>query len=101
MRLYKSICTSSHNDFISAVTKRLIKNCPISVEDTENALEIYGPSIASLKSKTVRRDPEVVVTDIITAVPQRIFDLHQAVILCVNFYYLDGMCCFGSISRKL
>ena len=55
VRLYKSICTPSHNDFISAVTKRLIKNCPISVEDAKNASEIYGPSIASLKSKTVRR----------------------------------------------
>ena len=99
--LYKCIFTPSHNDFISSVTKRLIKNWPISVENANNALEIYGPSIASLKSKTVRRDPEVVVTDIITAVHQRIFDLHQAVTLCVDFYYLDGMCCFGSISRKL
>ena len=46
----------------------MIKNFPISVEDANNALEIYGPSIASLKSKTVRRTPEVVVTDIVMAV---------------------------------
>ena len=68
MRLYKSICTSSHNDFISAVAKRFIMNCPISVEDANNALEIYGSSIASIKNKTVRRAPEVVVTDIVTDV---------------------------------
>ena len=74
VRLYNSICTPSHNDFISTVTKRLVKNCPISVKDAKNALEIYGLSIASLKSKTVRRAPEVVVTDIVTVVPQRILD---------------------------
>ena len=58
-------------------------NCPISVEDAKNALEIYGPSIASLKSKTVQRAPEVIVTDIVTVEPQRILDLHYAVTLCV------------------
>ena len=88
VRLYKSICTPSHNDFISAVTKRLIKKCPISVEHAKNTLEINGPSVASLKSKTVRMAPEVVVTDIVTVVPQQILDLHQAVTLRVDFFIL-------------
>ena len=101
MRLYKSICTPSYNDFISTVTKRLVKNCPISVKDAKNALEIYGLSIASLKSKTVRRDSEVVVTDIVTTVSQRILDLYQAVTLYVDFFYFDGMCYFDSISQKV
>ena len=101
VRLYNSIRTPSHNIVISTVTKRLIKNCLISVEDITNTLEIQGPSIASLKSITVQRALKVIVTDIVMLVPQRILDLHQAVTLCVDFFSFFGMYYFDSISRKL
>jgi hypothetical protein len=35
----------------------LINNCPITIEDIKIAEDIYGPDIAVLKRKTVRKKP--------------------------------------------
>ena len=35
----------------------LIKNCDVTVQDVETAEQIYGPDIAALKGKSVRRNP--------------------------------------------
>jgi hypothetical protein len=47
------------------VQSNQIKNCLVTAQDVNVALKIWGPSVALLKGKTVRRTPPVVVQDIV------------------------------------
>ena len=60
----------SKNDYKGMVSNNynLIAKCPISSKDVSNARTIFGPDLASIRGKTVRRAPEPVVTDYV-AVP--------------------------------
>ena len=45
----------SLTDFKNMVRFNMIKNCPISIEDVEAMVAIYGLSVEALKGKTVRK----------------------------------------------
>jgi hypothetical protein len=53
------------------VQSNQIKDCPVTAQDVNVALKIWGPSVALLKGKTVCRTPPVVVQDIVE-VPKEI-----------------------------
>ena len=71
--LYGMIGYPSVMDYKNSVKHNLINNCPIIVKDIEAAEKIYGPDIAALKGKTVRKQPMKVNTEII-AVPKKLRD---------------------------
>ena len=71
--LYGMIGYPSVMDYKNSVKHNLINNCPITVKDIEAAEKIYGPDIAELKGKTVRKQPMKVNTEII-AVPKKLRD---------------------------
>ncbi len=52
--LYKKIGRPSKSDFLHILSKNLIMNCPITVDDAKRTTIIYGPDVASLKGKTTR-----------------------------------------------
>jgi hypothetical protein len=56
--IYTKVGHSSPQDCMAMVANGMILNCPITVADAIRADKIYGPSIAALKGKTVRRSPE-------------------------------------------
>ena len=56
--LYPKVGYLSWNDYPWAVQSNQIKNCPVTVEAVDNAMEIWGKNIAELKGKTVRRKPK-------------------------------------------
>ena len=68
-QLLASIGYPSFKDFKAAVRAGMIKNCPITPEDVDRCLRIFGKEVASLKGKTTRVNPDRVRTDII-AVPR-------------------------------
>ena len=75
-------------DFKNAVKHNLINNCPITIKDIEAAEKIYGPDIAALKGKTIRKQPMQVNTDII-AVPENIKQMHHDVILGGDILFVN------------
>ena len=60
------------NNFKHMVSTNMISNCPISVTDIITAEIIYGPSMASIKSKSRRIDPRPVIKDNIQ-IPSEIY----------------------------
>ena len=46
----------SQRDFEAMVCQILIKNCPISKNDVTNAYKFFGPDMAGLPGKTVRKN---------------------------------------------
>ncbi len=64
-RLMGMIATPSEQDFQAIVRHNLLKDCPITNEDVNNAHHIFGPNLANIRGKMVHRKPEQVVTDYI------------------------------------
>ena len=59
----------------------MLKDSPVTAqEDVDVALKIWGPSVALLKGKTVRRKPSLVLEDIVE-VPKELWQLHKRVTL--------------------
>ena len=61
----------------------MIKNCPVTLEDIEVANKIYGPDVAVLKGKSVRKKPIPVIKDYVE-IPKEIKEIHQEVELCAD-----------------
>ena len=45
------------------IRENQLQNCPITVDDANHALKIYGPDIAALRGKTTRTTPVHVPSD--------------------------------------
>jgi hypothetical protein len=71
------------------VQSNQIKDCPVTAQDVNVALKIWGPSVALLKGKTVRCMPPVVVQDIVE-VPKEIWENHKRVILMIDIFLSTG-----------
>jgi hypothetical protein len=70
--LYASFSHPSIMDFKWILRLNQIKDCPVTVQDAEVALKIWGPNIAALKGKTTRRMPDPVVVMDNVAIPTQI-----------------------------
>ena len=72
------------------VSANLISNFPVMIKYTNAAHKIFGPNVDSLKGKTARRQPEVMITDI-TAVPRKILQLNQWVTISSDIMFVNGL----------
>ena len=46
----------SQRDFANLVHDQLVQNCPITTNDVTNAYNIFGPDLAGLRGKTLRKN---------------------------------------------
>jgi hypothetical protein len=51
--LYKKIGRPSKKEFTDILQNNLIQNCPVTPDDAKEALQIYGPDVATLQGKTL------------------------------------------------
>ena len=65
----------------------MIKNCPVTIEYIDIFGEIFGPDIYTLRYKTVRTKPKVVVNDYI-GIKQESRDIYKLIELCANIMYI-------------
>jgi len=66
----------------------MIPNCPIDANDA-NAHDIWGPDLASLRGKTVRRTPAPVVAEFV-AVPKSVINRNKMVTLAADVFLFTG-----------
>ena len=62
------------------IRQNTIKNCPVTVEDIEIGEKIFGPDVSTLKVRTTRKRPKLVVDDFIE-IPRELIDNNQELIL--------------------
>jgi hypothetical protein len=79
------------------VQSNQIKDCPVTAQDVNVALKIWGPSVALLKGKTVHRTSLVIVQDIVE-VPKEIRENHKRVTLTIDIFLSTG---FPSLSLSV
>ncbi len=64
------------------------------------AYKIWGPSIAALKGKTVRRQPVPVKFDTVS-IPKEIRELHKKVTLTIDIFFVNSIPFFITLSRDI
>ena len=77
-----------------------IKDCPVTLDDVENATKIWGKSIAALKGKTTRSRPVPVVKDFVK-VPKELMKLYRDVYLTMDIFFVNKIPFFLTLSRKI
>jgi hypothetical protein len=90
----------SPKDFMNMVRSNMITNFPVSPIDITNSNKIFGPDIATLKGKTVRRTPEGLITEYVE-VPSEIINLNKNVTSVVDIMFVCGLPFMVNISRKI
>ncbi len=98
--LYASLGFPSQKDFMWILRSNQIKDSPVRVEDAMAAFKIWGPSVAALKGKMVRKRPEPIKTDIVS-IPKEILELHKEVTLKINIFFVNKIPFFLTLSRVL
>jgi hypothetical protein len=71
------------------------------VDDANRALKIFGPDLAALRGKTVRRQVEHVPSNQSDSVLSSMLKEHGDVTLCLDIIFVDGLIFVATVSRNL
>jgi hypothetical protein len=98
--LYANLGFPSQKNFMWILRSNQIKDCPVMVKDAMAAYKIWGPSVAALKEKTVRKKPEPIKTDIVS-IPKEIRKLQKEVTLTIDIFFVNKIPFFVTLSQVL
>jgi len=87
-KIYHNIGTPTIKNFKLLIKTNSIKNCPITIDDINNAEKIFGPSLSSLKGKSTRTKPEIVKNDHIK-IPRELVNMNKNIELCIDTMYIN------------
>ena len=100
MDLYGKVSYTSIKDSANMIKKKMIMNCPVTIEDVMRSENINGPSVQALKGKKICKKSSPVVTDYV-AVPHAILEENRNVTLSVDVMFVNQIPFLTSISRHL
>ncbi len=87
-------------EFLGMVRANLITNCPVSPTAVTNTNTIFGPDLAGVRGRTVRRPPESVRTDYVQ-IPRAILERYQLVVLTADVMFINKVPFLVSSARGL
>jgi len=99
--LYRKLVYPSQQYFEYMLRRNKIRNCPVTCEDAQGAIIIFGPSVAGLQGKTVNAGSTHVSSFVPTQIPAIIRKKHQNITICMDIFYVNGNPFFTTISRKI
>ncbi len=79
--------------------KKLIANCPVTVQDVHNANRIFGPGLANLRGKMTRKQPEHIGVDYVE-IPWNLVNMHKYVTLVADVIFVNGLPVFGYLVQR-
>jgi len=87
-------------NFLGMVRGGMISNCPVTANTVKNTHQIFGPDLAGIRERMVRRPPESVTTDYVQ-IPRAILERHQLVTLAVDIMFVNRVPFLVSVARGL
>ncbi len=90
---------TDHN-FLGMVRGSMISNCPVTTNTVKNAQHMFGPDLAGIRGRTVRRPTEYVTTNYVQ-IPRAILERHQLVTLTVDVMFVNGVPFLGCVAKSL
>ena len=83
------------------VSVNALRNSPVRPEHVTNAACIFGPNVAALEDKPVRRPSPRVHTDEGVSIPNDFYRLYHFVMLIADVFYVNGVTFLMTLSRKI
>src|SRR5210317_1268682 len=87
--------------FVRVVKNNLIRNCPVTVGDIRRSHAIYGPPIPPIKGRTRYQESGRVRENEIVELPVELYEDMKNATLCADFFYVNRITVFHTISRRL
>jgi hypothetical protein len=97
--LYKKIGQPSKQEFVEILQSNLIPNCPVTPDDARRALKIYGPDVATLKGKMVKKQNSGIPNHQAFQIPAPIIAQYNNVCLFINIFWVNSSPYFHTISE--
>ena len=99
-RLQGMIGNPTDKEFKGVVCEKLITNCPITVQDAENANLIFGPDLANLRGKMIGTKQEHVRIEYVQ-IHRDFVELHKYVMLMAEVMLVNGLPFLVTSSRGI
>jgi hypothetical protein len=98
--LYAKLGYPSPKDYRWIIQSNQISDCPVTVQDVDNAHTIWGKNIAALKGKNTRTKPIHVAGNFVK-VPKELLKLHKDVYMTADILFVNRIPFFITLSRKI
>jgi hypothetical protein len=98
--LYKTFSYPSMKYFKWVIRSNQIKDCPVTIQDIDVAMKIWGKNIAALKGKTTRSKMHPVARENVK-VPKELLRLHKEVFLTTDIFFVNKIPFFLALSHKI
>ena len=97
--LYKKIGRPSEEDYTDILVNNRRRNCPVTPDDAERALTIYGSDLATLQGKTVKKQNSAIPNYQASKIPAPIIAQYPNVRLFIDIFWVNGKAFFHTISE--
>jgi hypothetical protein len=100
--LYRMLGRPSEQTFQHILRNNLLHNCPVTPTDASRALTIYGKDVPYLKGTTTKTvaAPHIPAYEAVP-LPPPVLQHHLNVTLCADFFYVQRIPFFHTISRNI
>jgi hypothetical protein len=98
--MHKTLSYLSMKDFKWVIHSNQIKDCPVTIQDIDVAMKIWGKNIATLRGKTTQSKTHPVAKDYVM-VPKELMKLHKEVFLTADIFFVNKIPFFLTFSRKI
>ena len=95
--LYQKLGHPSEHEFRQILEKNLVRNCPITSDDAQHALQIYGPDLATLKGKTVKQQNRGTPNFQPIRIPAPIIARYKSIQIFMDIFLVNGSPYFHTI----
>jgi hypothetical protein len=98
--LYAKLGYPSTKDYKRVIQSNQIRDCPVTVQDVDNAHTIWGKNIVALKGKHTRTKPIHVAGNFIK-VPKEFLKLHKDVFMTADILFMNKIPFFITLSYNI
>ena len=82
------------------IWQNIIQNCQFTVEDIQIEENIFYPNVFTLKVRTTRQSPKVVVDNFIE-ISRELIENNQELILCMDIMFINQQALFTKIDKYI
>ena len=98
-KLYHAIGCPTIQNLKHIIRMNLIRNCPVTTEDVNNAEKIWGADIGALKGKTTRAVPAKAIEDLVEIPPE--LKKKKNIVLCIDIMYVQGLPMLTAVDKTI